>query len=186
MERGINVPLPDAFLQELLSRNPIEDVASAYVRTKRRGRTLVGLCPFHGEKTPSFTVYPETNSFYCFGCSAGGDVITFVKRIENLSYIDAVRYLADRSGMKMPEDNADDGTSKLRVRILEANRDAARFYHRMLYSPRGREGLDYYRRRGYTDKTIKRFGLGYAPDGFELLNELREKGTAMKSWKPPF
>ena len=97
------MPLPDSFLQELVSRNNIEDVVSSYVRTKRRGRTSVGLCPFHGEKTPSFTVYPETESFYCFGCGAGGDVITFIKKIENLDYIDAVRFLADRAGLKMPE-----------------------------------------------------------------------------------
>ena len=95
--------LPDSFIQELLSKNDIESVASSYVAFKRRGRNLVGLCPFHGEKTASFNLYPETNSFYCFGCGAGGDVITFIKRIENLDYIDAVKLLADRSGMKMPE-----------------------------------------------------------------------------------
>lgn len=116
------MPLPDSFLQELLSRSDIESVISSYVNVKRRGRNLVGLCPFHGEKTPSFTVYPETASFYCFGCGAGGDVITFIKRIENLDYIDAVKFLADRAGMKMPENNINDATSRLRLRILEANR----------------------------------------------------------------
>lgn len=92
--------LPDSFIQELISRNDIESVVSSYIRMKRRGRNLVGLCPFHGEKTPSFTLYPDTESFYCFGCGAGGDVITFIKRIENLDYINAVRFLADRAGMK--------------------------------------------------------------------------------------
>ena len=96
------MPLPDSFLQELMARSDIESVVSSYVNMKRRGRNLVGLCPFHGEKTPSFTLYPETSSFYCFGCGAGGDVITFIKRIENLDYIDAVRFLADRAGMKLP------------------------------------------------------------------------------------
>lgn len=168
--------LPDAFLQDLISRNRIEDVVSAYVRTKQRGRTAVGLCPFHGEKTPSFTIYPETTSFYCFGCGAGGDVITFIKKIENLSYIDAVRFLADRAGMKMPEDKADDATSRLRVKILEINRSAARFYHNILYTSEGRVGLEYYYSRGYTDRTIKHFGLGYAPDSFVLLNEMRKMG----------
>ncbi len=171
------MPLPDSFLQELISRNPIEDVVDSYVRTKRRGRTAVGLCPFHGEKTPSFTVYPETASFYCFGCGAGGDVITFIKKIENLDYLDAVRFLADRAGMKMPEDKADDAVSRLRLRVLEANRDAARYFHSVLYSPAGRAGLEYYYRRGYTDNTIRRFGLGYAPDGYyHLLDYMRKKG----------
>ncbi|MDD2418581.1 MAG: DNA primase [Oscillospiraceae bacterium] len=171
------MPLPDSFLQELVSRNPIEDVASSYVRTKQRGRTSVGLCPFHGEKTPSFNLYPETNSFYCFGCGAGGDVITFVKRIENLSYIDAVRFLSDRAGIKMPDDKTDDTISKLRMRILEANRDAARFFNQFMYSPEGKVGLEYYHSRGYNDQTIRRFGLGYTPDNYyALVNEMHKLG----------
>ncbi len=170
------MPLPDSFLQELQARSDVESVISSYVSLKRRGRNLVGLCPFHGEKTPSFTVYPETASFYCFGCGAGGDVITFIKRIENLDYIDAVKFLADRAGMKMPENNINDATSRMRLRILEANREAARFYHTMLYQPEGREGLAYYHSRGYTDQTIRRFGLGYAPPDWTRLRDfLREK-----------
>ena len=170
--------LPDSFIQELLSRNDIESVASSYVAFKRRGRNLVGLCPFHGEKTASFNLYPETNSFYCFGCGAGGDVITFVKRIENLDYIDAIKFLADRSGMKMPENRKEnDQTSRLRMRILEANREAARIYHGALYRPEGRVALDYYHSRGYTDATIKHFGLGFAPPGWDYLRDaLRAKG----------
>lgn len=170
--------LPDSFIQELLSKNDIESVASAYVAFKRRGRNLVGLCPFHGEKTASFNLYPETNSFYCFGCGAGGDVITFIKKIENLDYIDAVKLLADRSGMKMPEQrNENDQVSRLRLRILEANREAARLYHAALYRPEGRIALDYYHSRGYTDATIKHFGLGFAPAGWDyLLKALRSKG----------
>ena len=171
------MPLPDSFLQELTRRNDIESVVSTYVNVKRRGRNLVGLCPFHGEKTPSFTVYPESDSFYCFGCGAGGDAITFIKRIENLDYIDAVKFLADRAGLKMPENDYDDAASRLRTRILEANREAARFFHATLYSPAGREALDYYHRRGYTDNTIRRFGLGYAPNDFgQLRDALRKKG----------
>ena len=170
--------LPDSFIQELLSRNDIESVASAYVPFKRRGRNLVGLCPFHGEKTASFNLYPETNSFYCFGCGAGGDVITFIKRIENLDYIDAVKFLADRSGMKMPEQkNENDQVSRLRMRILEANREAARIFHAALYRPEGKVALDYYHSRGYTDATIKHFGLGFAPQSWDyLLKALRAKG----------
>ena len=170
--------LPDSFIQELLSRNDIESVASSYVAFKRRGRNLVGLCPFHGEKTASFNLYPETNSFYCFGCGAGGDVITFIKRIENLDYIDAVKFLADRSGVKMPEQkNENDQISRLRLRILEANREAARIFHAALYRPEGKVALDYYHSRGYTDATIKHFGLGFAPAEWDyLLKALRQKG----------
>ncbi|MBQ5841404.1 MAG: DNA primase [Clostridia bacterium] len=170
--------LPESFIQELLSKNDIESVVSPYVSMKRRGRNLVGLCPFHGEKTASFNLYPETSSFYCFGCGAGGDVITFIKRIENLDYIDAVRFLADRAGMKMPEQrHENDQESRLRVRILEANREAARLYHQVLYAPEGRVALEYYRSRGYTDDTIRHFGLGFAPPSWDYLrNALRAKG----------
>ncbi len=170
--------LPESFLQELIAKNDIESVVSGYVALKRRGRNLVGLCPFHGEKTASFNLYPETSSFYCFGCQAGGDVITFVKRIENLDYMDAVRFLADRAGMRLPEfTRENDASSRLRLRILEANREAARLFHQALYSPMGAEALDYFHRRGYTDATIKHFGLGFAPPGWDfLLKGLGAKG----------
>ena len=121
--------LSDSFLQELKMKTDIEDVISTYVTLKRRGATLVGLCPFHNEKTPSFTVYLATQSFYCFGCGAGGDAITFVKKIENLDYLDAVKTLAQRAGLQMPQEGFDDSLSKRRRRILEMNREAARFYH---------------------------------------------------------
>lgn len=168
--------IPDSFIQEVVSRNDMEQLVSTYVRLRRRGRTLVGLCPFHGEKTPSFTVYSENNSFYCFGCGAGGDVITFVRRIENLDYIDAVKFLAERAGLRMPEQGVNDAVSKLRMRVLEANREAARFYHAALTTPPGEAGLHYFRSRGYSDATIRRFGLGYAPGGHTLRDALRKKG----------
>lgn len=170
--------LPEQFLTELVERNDIESVISSYVSLKSRGKIKVGLCPFHGEKTASFTVYPDTSSFYCFGCGAGGDVITFIKKIENLDYLDAVKFLAERSGLKMPEDNhMNDAVSKLRVRVLEANREAARFFHQTLYSPEGKEALEYFYKRGYSDKTIRHFGLGFAPNDFHALqNALRQKG----------
>ncbi len=169
--------LPDSFLQELIVKNDIESVVSAYVSLKRRGRNLVGLCPFHGEKTPSFNLYPETASFYCFGCGAGGDVITFIRRIENLSYLDAVKLLADRAGMSMPEQKENDVGARQRVRILEANREAARLFHAFLYSSEGRVALDYYHSRGYSDAVIRHFGLGYAPQSFNFLRDaLRKKG----------
>lgn len=127
-------------MQELKSRSDIADIVSSYVSLRRRGRNLVGLCPFHSEKTPSFNLYPETGSFYCFGCGAGGDVITFVRRIENLDYMEAIRFLAQRAGLQVPENEADSGLSRLKARILEINREAARFYHQILISEQGSPG----------------------------------------------
>ena len=182
------MPLPDSFIQELIAKNDIESTVSSYVSLRRRGRNLVGLCPFHGEKTASFTVYPETASFYCFGCAAGGDVITFIKRIENLDYMDAVRFLADRAGMRLPElSREDDAAAGLRRRVLEANREAARLYHKALYSPEGRVALDYFHSRGYTDATIRHFGLGFAPPGWDyLLKNLRDKGFRQDELKAAY
>ena len=169
--------LSDSFLEELRSRVDIESVISPYVNLRRRGKNLVGLCPFHNEKTPSFTVYPENDSFYCFGCGVGGDVITFVRRIENLDYLEAVRMLADRAGMALPEDGFDDSMAKRRTAVLEANRAAAKFFHAELMSERGREALDYFLGRGLTIETIRHFGLGYAPDNWSALkNHLNQKG----------
>ena len=169
--------LNDIFLEELRDRNDVESVISSYVVLKRQGKILKGLCPFHNEKTPSFTVYPDTKSFYCFGCGAGGEVITFIRRIENLDYIEAVRFLADRAGMQMPEDGYDDSIAKHRQRLLAANREAARFFHSCLMSPAGKAGLDYLLNRGLTMSTIKHFGLGYAPDSWDsLLNHMHSKG----------
>lgn len=172
------MPLNDSFLQELKFKTDIEDVISTYVSLKKRGSTSVGLCPFHNEKTPSFTVYNDTQSFYCFGCGAGGDAVTFIKKIENLDYIDAVKLLAQRAGLQMPDDNTyDDSLSKKRRRILEINREAAKFYYNCLMSEQGRAGLDYYLGRGLNMNTIKRFGLGFAPDSWDsLLVYLKSKG----------
>lgn len=168
------------FLRELEARSSIEDIASSYVNLKRRGKNLVGLCPFHNEKTPSFHIYPENNSFYCFGCNKGGGVFQFVMGVENLAFPDAVRWLAQRAGMQVPEDGVDDSMSKLRTRILEINREAGRFFYRTLSSPEGAPGLEYLRRRGLDAQTIRHFGLGYAPDsGFALTNHLRSKGYSV-------
>lgn len=169
--------LSDNFLQELKMKTDIEDVISTYVTLKRRGATLVGLCPFHNEKTPSFTVYPATQSFYCFGCGAGGDAITFLKKIENLDYLDAVKTLAQRAGLQMPQEGFDDSLSKRRRRILEMNREAARFYHSVLLSPEGKVGYDYYIGRALSAATINHFGLGFAPNQWDaLLKHMRAKG----------
>ncbi len=161
--------IPDEFLEELRQRNDIESVVSSYVTLKHRGNTLVGLCPFHNEKSASFTVYPASNSYYCFGCGAGGDAITFIRGIENLDYVDAVRFLADRSGMKMPESGYDDTMQKLRIKIYEINRAAAKFFHSQLKQPSGKRGLDYFRERRLSSQTIRHFGLGYAPESWDSL-----------------
>lgn len=168
---------PESFLQELKMRNDITEVVSGYVNLKRRGRNMVGLCPFHGEKTPSFNVYTENGSFYCFGCGVGGDVISFEMKIENLDYVDAVKALAQRAGMEMPENSYDDSFSKLRSRVFEANREAARFYFSTLYSKSGAGGLEYFYARGLSDRTIRHFGLGFADDNWtSLCSHLRSKG----------
>ena len=169
--------ISDLFLQELKNNNDIESVVSSYVHLKKHGRIANGLCPFHSEKSPSFTVYPENQSFYCFGCGAGGDVITFVRRIENLEYVEAVKFLAQRVGMAMPEDAADDGTARLKTRVLEINRALARFYHECLKQPSGKAGLEYLHGRGLPNQTITRFGLGYAPNSWDAaIKHLRSKG----------
>ena len=155
--------------------NDIVQLVSSYVRLRRRGKVYTGLCPFHSEKSPSFTVYDSNQSFYCFGCGAGGDVITFVRQIENLDYVDAVKFLAQRAGMEMPE--YDDKTSLLRSRVLEINRQIARYYFECLRKPAGKAGLDYLRQRGLTSDTIIHFGLGYAPNAWrDARNYLMEKG----------
>lgn len=169
--------LSDAFLEQLRANTDIESVISPYVNLRRRGKNLVGLCPFHNEKTPSFTVYPENGSFYCFGCGVGGDVITFVRRMENLDYMEAVKQLADRAGMALPEDGYDDTLAKKRTAVLAANRAAAKFFHAQLYTEQGRRALDYFLDRGLAPETIRHFGLGFAPNDWRALKRhLNEQG----------
>ena len=169
--------LSDSFLQELKLKTDVVDVVSSYVSLKKRGNTYVGLCPFHNEKTPSFTVYENTQSFYCFGCGAGGDSVSFMRKIENLDYIDAVKLLAQRAGMQMPDDGYDDSISKKRRTILQINRETAKFYHAYMMSEQGKIGLQYYLDRGLSIKTIRHFGLGYAPNQWDaLLKHLKSKG----------
>lgn len=169
--------ISERFIQELQDKVDIESVISASISLKRRGKNLFGLCPFHNEKTPSFTVYPESNSFYCFGCGAGGDVITFVRRMENLDYIEAVKLVAQMAGVSMPEDGYDDTLSKQRRRLLEANREAARFFNTCLNDPKNKEALDYFLKRGLSPNTIRKFGLGYAPNEWRaLINHMKSKG----------
>jgi len=167
----------DDFLSELRQRCDIESIVSSYVSLKRKGKLLGGLCPFHNEKTPSFYVYPETQSYYCFGCGNGGDVVTFIKNIENLDYVEAVKFLCDKCGMSLPEDNNDNGLSRRRMRMYEANREAARFYYKMLFSEKGAIAREYCNYRQLTKDTVKKFGIGYAPDGWTALRDyLHAKG----------
>ncbi len=167
----------ERFIQDLQEKVDIETVISSQVNLKRRGKTLVGLCPFHNEKTPSFTVYPETRSFYCFGCGAGGDVFSFIRRTENLDYVEAVKAVAQMAGMPMPEDGYDDTLSKKRMRLLAANREAARFFNACLMKPENKPALDYFLNRGLSPNIIRRFGLGFAPNEWRsLIEHMRSKG----------
>ena len=170
--------LPELFIQQLKQSCDMERIVSSYLPLKKKGRYLVGLCPFHSEKSPSFYVYPQNQSFYCFGCGAGGDVITFIRRIENLEYMEAVKLLADRCGLELPMDSdQSDARSMLKKRVLEINRESARFFHSCLMSEQGRQAYEYLISRGRDRKTIRHFGLGYAPAGWDgLLNHLRAKG----------
>lgn len=169
--------LPEDFIYQLRLANPIEDVFNSYASMKRNGVTSKCLCPFHSEKTPSCTVYRDTQSFYCFGCGAGGDVITFIMRIENLSYIEAVRFLSERAGITMPENNIKDNSSQIKSKIYEINRETANFYYKTLISGNDKKGLAYFKARAMLPQTIKKYGLGYAPFGGTVLrNHLRSLG----------
>lgn len=169
--------IPHEYIEELTRRVDIVDLVGSYVQLKRKGRLYSGLCPFHSEKTPSFYVYPDTQSFYCFGCGAGGSAISFMQKMDNISYTEAVKLLGERAGMPAPTE--DDKTGRLRGRILSMNKEAARFFHACLNSTveEARQARAYWRRRGLDDKTIVKFGLGYAPDdGQALYQYLRDKG----------
>ncbi len=172
--------IPESVINEIKDRNDIESVISPYVNLKRRGKNLVGLCPFHNEKTPSFTVYPENGSFYCFGCGVGGDVFTFIKLIENLDYIEAIKTLADRSGVALPQDGYDDSMQKMRSTVYDINRESAHFFHSYLMSSDGKWALNYLLERGLNISTIKHFGLGAAPESWDMLiNHLKAKGYSI-------
>ena len=172
------MPQNDEFLYNLRNANPIETVMGGYVNMIRRGRNYVCSCPFHSEKTPSCTVFTDTQNFYCFGCGAGGDVITFIMKIENLTFPEAVKLLAQRSGMEVPAfGNKDSGYAKRKTRIYEMNRIAANFYYTNLIKGADKTGLSYFANRKLTPQTIKKYGLGYASDSWnELTDVLRSKG----------
>ncbi|MBE6631150.1 MAG: DNA primase [Ruminococcaceae bacterium] len=164
-----------AFIEEIKYRNPIEDVISSYVKLQKGGSNLVGLCPFHSEKTGSFTVFPNSRNFYCFGCNAGGDVITFIMKAENLDYPSAVEFLAKRAGLQMPDDNEKrpgDGITK--ERLWQMNKDAARFFYDCFEKNENAKTY-FYNKRQLSVQTVRRFGLGYAPDGFGALTDHMHK-----------
>ena len=167
---------PEAFLDELIARNPIEDVVSQYVNLKRSGSNLFGLCPFHGEKTPSFSVSPDKGIYYCFGCHKGGSVINFEMEIEGLSYPDAVRALAKRAGLEVPEDEQYQSRYRQQERLWALHKEAARFFHSRLYAPIGANALQYATGRGMPKSILIKFGIGYAPDSWtDLVDYLRSK-----------
>ena len=165
---------PQSFIDELIARNPIEDVVGQRVNLRRSGSNLFGLCPFHGEKTASFSVAPDKGIYYCFGCHKGGGVINFVMELEGLSYPDAVRSLAKRSGMEVPEDEQYQSRYRAQERLWALHKEAARFFHSQLYAPIGKDALSYAIGRGMTKSTLTKFGIGYAPDSWDMLVKAME------------
>lgn len=160
----------DEFLYTLRNANPIDTVMGSYVHLVKRGRNYVCSCPFHSEKTPSCTIFTDTQSFYCFGCGAGGDVITFIMKIENLDFSEAVKLLAQRSGIEIPQENSQDSSlAKRKTRIYEMNRLAANFFYTNLVKGKDKQGLQYLAERKLTPATIKKYGLGYASDSWDEL-----------------
>ena len=163
--------IPEQFIDDLVSRSDIADVVSSYVSLNKKGNNLWGLCPFHNEKTPSFSVSPDKQIYHCFGCGKGGGVISFIMEIENLPFVDAVKLLAKRAGLEVPESGENEAYRKKRTRLLELSRDAARFYHDYLTSPGGQRVRDYIAQRQISPRTATRFGLGAAPDQWDALTK---------------
>ncbi len=168
---------PPSFIDELLARNPIEDVVGQYVSLKRSGGNMFGLCPFHGEKTASFSVAPDKGIYYCFGCHKGGGAVNFMMEIEGLSYPDAVRALAKRAGMEVPEDEQYQSRYRKQERLWALMKEAGRFFNEQLYLPGGSDCLAYIQKRGLSKSIVTRFGIGFAPDSWSaLVDAMRRKG----------
>ena len=168
---------PPSFIDELVARNPIEDVVGQYVTLKRSGSNMFGLCPFHGEKTASFSVAPDKGIYYCFGCHKGGGSINFIMELEGLSYPDAVRSLAKRAGMEVPEDEQYQSRYRQQERLWALMKEAGRFFHSQLYAPVGKQCLEYVQSRGLTKASVTNFGIGFAPDSWNtLVDAMRQKG----------
>ena len=175
---------PPSFIDELVARNPIEDVVGQYVNLKRSGANMFGLCPFHGEKTASFSVAPDKGIYYCFGCHKGGGVINFQMEVEGLSYPDAVRALAKRCGLTVPEDEQYQSRYRNQERLWALMKEAGRFFNEQLYTPAGKECLDYIQKRGLTKASVTKFGMGFAPNSWNaLVDAMRKKGYTDKELK---
>lgn len=173
--------IPKEFIQQLVMTCDIEDVISSYVVLKKGGRHKKCLCPFHNEKTPSMVVYTDTQSFYCFGCNTGGDVISFIMAIENLDYVEAIKFLSQRYGLEVPTNADINNDGKMRARILEMNRETARFYHKCLKSSVGVNALEYLKKRKLPAKVVTKYGLGFAPDSWDsLIKHLKLKGFTLQ------
>ncbi|MBQ8972491.1 MAG: DNA primase, partial [Clostridia bacterium] len=181
----VTVRLSDQWLDELRSRSSLEQVVAEYVPLKQKGRRYWGCCPYHNEKTPSFSVDSEAQLFYCFGCHKGGTVIQFIMDMEHMDFMEAVQYLAERAHMDLPQTSVEQQRSDYATRddkeqMLQANRDAARYFHTLLWSPEGAGGLQYFYKRGLTDSDIRKFGLGYSPNGWDTLTRtLMNAGYAL-------
>lgn len=186
--------IPSTFIDELLARCDIVDVVSDYISLQKKGGSYWGLCPFHGERTPSFHVVPDRQSYHCFGCGKGGGAISFVMEMEHLPFPEAVRVLSKRTGLEFPEDETDSQLHRKRERLLALNKEAARYFHTMLYETEGKSALSYFQTRALSKGTITRFGLGFAPDGWDTLlismgklgyekQELIEVGLAISGQK---
>lgn len=169
--------IPDRFLDELIARTDIVDLVSESVRLTKKGRNYWGLCPFHSEKTPSFSVSADKQIYKCFGCGKGGGAINFVMELDNLPFRDAVALLAKRAGLEVPDSGYSAGAKERREKLLAINKQAARAFHRWLYAPEGVEGLAYLQRRGLSRRTLTSFGLGFAPNRWDaLIQELGQQG----------
>lgn len=175
---------PPSFIDELIARNPIEDVVGQYVNLKRSGANMFGLCPFHGEKTASFSVSPDKGIYYCFGCHKGGGAVNFMMEVEGLSYPDAVRALAKRAGMAVPEDTLYENRYHQQERLWALMKEAARYFHSQLYSEAGKEGLSYAQKRGMPKSTLTTFGIGFAPNTWAgLTDAMKKKGYTEQELK---
>lgn len=171
---------PQEVIEEVRARNDIVDVISGYVRLQKKGASYFGLCPFHNEKSPSFSVSPGKQMYYCFGCGAGGNVITFLQQYENASFPEALKMLADRAGVRLPEEDYSEEARRRenrRAKLLAVNKEAAKYFYYQLRAPQGKQGLAYLKKRQLSDETIHRFGLGFAnKTSDDLTRYLREKG----------
>ena len=168
----------DEIIEEVRQTNDIVDIISQYVRLKRSGRNFFGLCPFHNEKSPSFSVSPDKQIFHCFGCGAGGNVFTFLTKIEGINFIEAVQMLAERSNIQLPtlQNSGDTAKEELKAKVYKVNEFAAKYYHENLYKPESKIAQEYIKKRKLTNETLKSFQLGFSGKFDELYKELVKQG----------